>query len=419
MYNGSMEQSDTRGGVSDQSLVELNRIAAQPGDWKTILDEFVHKLRSSLIFDNIVLYQTDFETRRLEAIYARALGRGRSAEADSNWGESIAAQVAADQKLFLDEPCKSASRNRVQAPCLMGLPLLPVNGLPGSLIFIRFGGPDFSIQDHEICSFAQTQINLLVARKIASDLTQIAQDQRKAAKLQEEFIHTISHELRSPLGFIKGYVTTLLREDIQWDHQTQVDFLNIIDRETNHLEDLFDNLLDSARLQSGQLIFDLQAVRVDSLIRDEVKRALLNHPELEVAFDFSQEVPAIQGDPRRLAQVFDNLLSNSIKYAPGAPIKFQVSYDSQTMSIRYSNSGPSIPEPYLSKIFTRFYRTPDQALKAHGSGLGLYICKQIIEQHQGSLSVESPAGGGVAFTITLPMSREMVNPSEKELIHGD
>jgi signal transduction histidine kinase len=73
------------------------------------------------------------------------------------------------------------------------------------------------------------------------------------------------------------------------------------------------------------------------------------------------------------------------------------------MTIRYSNAGPGIPEPYLSKIFTRFFRTPDQALKAHGSGLGLYICKQIIEQHQGEIIINSPPEGGVVFTITLPM----------------
>jgi signal transduction histidine kinase len=403
MYNDSMELIDTPGKISNQSLLELGRIAAQPGDWNRVLDEFVHALRHSLIFDNLVLYQTDFESGRLEAIYARALGRGRSAEADSNWGEAIAAQVASEQKIFLDDSCSNTASDRLSSPCLYGLPLMPVDRLPGSLVFIRFGGPHYAAADQKIAQFASQQINTLITRKLANDLGKVAVDQRNAAKLQEEFIHTISHELRSPLGFIKGYVTTLLREDIQWDQKTQIDFLNIIDRETNHLEDLFDNLLDSARLQSGQLVFDLQAVRVDSLIRDEVKRAQLNHPEIEVKFEFESEVPPIQGDPRRLAQVFDNLLSNSIKYAPGAPIKFEIFHDSQWMTIRYSNAGPGIPEPYLSKIFTRFFRTPDQALKAHGSGLGLYICKQIIEQHQGEIIINSPPEGGVVFTITLPM----------------
>jgi signal transduction histidine kinase len=419
MYNESMELTDTGGDVSDQHLVEFCRVAARPGDWKQNLDELVHRLRNSLIFDNIVLYQTDFENRRLEAIYARALGRGRSAEADSNWGESIAAQVAQDQRVVKDGPCTVAVQNRLNIPCLLGIPLLPVAALPGSLIFIRFGGPDFTAQDLQTAQFAAQQVNSLVARKLASDLENVVEDQKNAARLQEEFIHTISHELRSPLGFIKGYVTTLLREDIQWDHQTQIDFLNIIDRETNNLEDLFDNLLDSARLQSGQLMFDFQAVRVDSLIRDEVNRAQLNHPELEVVFNFESDVPPIVGDPRRLSQVFDNLLSNSIKYASGAPVKFEVSHDPQYMTILYSNSGPGIPEPYLSKIFTRFYRTPDQALKAHGSGLGLYICKQIIEQHHGTMGIASPLSGGVSFTITLPMDASSGFQSERELNHGD
>ncbi len=403
MYNTSMKFLTNTAGALDDSLLGLSQAVNYSHDWKKSLDEFVRKLRKIFIFDNIVLYQTDFDSHRLEVIYARAQGRGKSAEADSNWGESIAAAVAQEQKSLLDSPSHTNVQDRLASPLLLGIPLMAGENLPGSLVFIRFGGPDFSRADQELAQFAAQQVNGIVARKIVNEMGIVVENQRKASRLQEEFIHTISHELRSPLGFIKGYVTTLLREDIQWDKNTQTDFLNIIDRETNHLEDLFDNLLDSARLQSGQLKFDLQAVRVDSLIRDEVKRAQLNHPDLDVRFDFEPEVPPIEGDPRRLAQVFDNLLSNSRKYAPGATIKFEVRHDTNVMTIRYSNSGPGIPEPYLSQIFTRFYRTPDQALKAHGTGLGLYICKQIVEQHRGTLTVASPNGEGVLFTITLPV----------------
>jgi len=403
MVNHSMKVHENEGAALDARLMELSQSIDTSEAWKKCLDEFVRKLRHVVIFDNIVLYQTDFESRRLEPIYARALGRGKSAEADSNWGESIAAAVAQEQKSLLDYPALTSEKDRLSSPVLYGIPLMPGESLPGSLVFIRFGGPEFSAQDQEVAQFAARHINGIVAKKILGDMGQFVDIQRKASRLQEEFIHTVSHELRSPLGFIKGYVTTLLREDIQWDQKTQTDFLNIIDRETNHLEDLFDNLLDSARLQSGQLKFDLQAVRVDSLIRDEVKRAQLNHPEIQVTFDFEPEVPPIEVDPRRLAQVFDNLLSNSLKYAPGAHIVFKVRHDTHHMIIDYSNNGPRIPEPYLSQIFTRFYRTPDQLTKAHGTGLGLYICRQIVEQHRGTLTASSPDEGGVLFTITLPV----------------
>lgn len=412
MYNDSMSFSEKDALITEKELLDLSALIQPSQDWKSSLDQFVHQLRKVIIFDNLVVYQTDFGSHRLEVIYARALGRGRSAEADSNWGESIAPLVAQEQKIHLEQPSIFAENDRINTPCLLGIPLLAGERLPGSLILVRFGGPSFTSRDQEIARFAARQINSLVAMKIVSEMDQMLEDQRMAARLQEEFIHTISHELRSPLGFIKGYVTTLLREDIQWDKKTQTDFLNIIDRETNHLEDLFDNLLDSARLQSGQLKFDLQAVRVDSLIRDEVKRAQLNNPDLKVTFDFGAEVPPIQADPRRLTQVFDNLLSNSLKYAPGSPVQFKIEHDSRCMTIYYSNSGPGIPEPYLSRIFTRFYRTPDQALKSHGTGLGLYICKQIIEKHQGTLTVASPQEGGVLFTLTLPMPDSQETKSE-------
>ncbi len=412
MHSYETKALDEKLSAPDASLLELSQLVDYSENWKRTLDEFVHRLRNSVIFDNIVVYQTDFETHRLEVIYARALGRGKSAEADSNWGESIAAAVAQEQKSLLDYPGAGGSKDRLSTPILLGIPLMAGENLPGSLVFVRFGGPEFNAHDQEIARFAARQINTIVAHKVINDMGTIVERQRKASQLQEEFIHTVSHELRSPLGFIKGYVTTLLREDIQWDKKTQTDFLNIIDRETNHLEDLFDNLLDSARLQSGQLRFDLQAVRVDSLIRDEVKRAQLNHPDLDVRFYFEPEVPPIEGDPRRLAQVFDNLLSNSVKYAPGAAISFKVRRDPQRMTIYYSNNGPRIPEPYLSQIFTRFYRTPDQSMKAHGTGLGLYICKQIVEQHRGTLTASSPEEGGVLFTITLPMGSSPCESNE-------
>jgi signal transduction histidine kinase len=232
--------------------------------------------------------------------------------------------------------------------------------------------------------------------------------------LQQNFINTISHELRNPLGFIKGYTTTLLREDTQWDKLTQTDFLRIIERETNHLQELIDNLLDSSRLQSGQMSFDWQIVRLDSLIRDEVSRARINNPNLEFHLDFDAVVPPIHGDPNRLAQVIDNLINNSIKYAPGADIYITIRHTGKTILVDYRDAGPGLSEKYLSQIFERFFRDPDQSIKVHGSGLGLSICQEIIEKHLGEISASCPPGWGLSFSIHLPVDLESSSLNELE-----
>jgi len=228
------------------------------------------------------------------------------------------------------------------------------------------------------------------------------ESEKSTAQLQYDFINTISHELRSPLGFIKGYTTTLLRDDTQWDRSTQIDFLQIIERESNNLTELIDNLLDSSRLQSGLMKFNLQAVRLDSLIRDEINRSLIADPGQKIELICECDIPAIQADARRLAQVFDNLLANALKYARQAPITVSLNTDKKNVVIKFADKGPGIPKAYLSKIFTRFFRVPENSLREHGSGLGLSICKQIIELHQGSIQVQSDESGTI-FTILLPL----------------
>jgi signal transduction histidine kinase len=117
------------------------------------------------------------------------------------------------------------------------------------------------------------------------------------------------------------------------------------------------------------------------------------------------DIPTIQADTRRLAQVFDNLLSNSRKYAPNALVKITVAHDPTYITIKFIDNGPGIPSAYIPKIFTRFFRIPERSLDVHGSGLGLSICKQIIEMHKGEISAES-SETGTTFIIKLPVGAD-------------
>ena len=221
-------------------------------------------------------------------------------------------------------------------------------------------------------------------------------------QLQEDFIHALTHELRSPLGFIKGYATTLLRSDAEWNKATQKEFLEIIDHETDQLEELIENLLDSARLQSGQFLFNFQPIRIEAVLNDVIQRNQVNQPSLEIQTKFANSIPAIQGDPRRLAQVFENLINNSIKYAPNSKIEIEITPKANGVQVVFRDNGHGIPEKYLPFIFDRFFRNPEESVSIHGSGLGLYICRQIIQAHQGSIKVDSKSKKGTKFTIFLP-----------------
>ncbi|MFN8385687.1 MAG: HAMP domain-containing sensor histidine kinase [Anaerolineales bacterium] len=227
---------------------------------------------------------------------------------------------------------------------------------------------------------------------------------KRQMQLQEDFVSTISHELRTPLGFIKGYSTSLLRKDAEWDDVTRDEFLTIIDEEADRLSLLIENVLESARLQSKTLTLRFQPLRLDAILRDVVMRIRSHYKDLEVNIE-ANSTPSIHGDGVRIAQVFENLVTNAIKYAPGAPITVSLSSKGDAVMVMFKDGGPGIEAEALPLIFERFYRVKSEK-SVTGSGLGLYICKQIIQAHRGKIWAESAPGNGVAFFIELP-----INPS--------
>jgi signal transduction histidine kinase len=221
-------------------------------------------------------------------------------------------------------------------------------------------------------------------------------------QLQEDFVSTISHELRTPLGFIKGYSTSLLRQDTSWDAETQKEFLTIIDEEADRLSLLIENVLESARLQSKTLPLRFQPLRLDAVLRDVIMRLRTRNKNLDISMEL-KTAPPIHGDGVRLSQVFENLFTNAIKYAPGAPIIVVLNQVGETMVISFMDRGPGIPAESLPFIFDRFYRVRSERTVT-GTGLGLYICKQIIHAHRGKIWAESTPGQGTTFFIELPIN---------------
>ncbi|MFA5838267.1 MAG: ATP-binding protein [Bellilinea sp.] len=383
-------------------LYLINKILSGVENLHDAMNALVPVIRDYFIFDNVVVFLVDPMTLNLDVVYARATGRGKSAEADVAWGEIIGSQVIDSRQVILQEPQDTAQIDRLRRPFTLGVPLISHAETLGAIIFIRFGSPQYTPDQIAFAEYLADQLAVVAARENLIRENKRLEFQYRAFQVQEDFISTLSHELRTPLGFIKGYTTTLLRTDATWDEQAKEEFLTIIDHETDRMQDLISNLLDSAKLQSGQMIMDLQVVRLDALIKDVILRSKLHHPALDIQVEITEPIKPIQADPRRLAQTLENLISNAVKYAPGAPVKVKIAELSDGVRIEVSDTGPGIPEKYQAKIFDRFFRIQGSQQTTRGTGLGLFICKQIIQAHNGKIDLVSRVGKGSTFSIYLP-----------------
>jgi len=384
-------------------LQGLMRITAFANNSRTVIEKFLKSLREEFVFDNVAVYLRDGASDGLEVVYARAIGRAKNAEADAAWGETFAGQVLRSGRLLLQDPQPHAHpEDRLSQAYLLGLPMRSEEMVTGAVVFVRFGGPIYETEHIALASFAAELLATMFERAAWHDTTSELRELRRQMQLQEDFVSTISHELRTPLGFIKGYSTSLLRQDTSWDAETQKEFLTIIDEEADRLSLLIENVLESARLQSKTLPLRFQPIRLDAVLRDVIMRLRTRNKNLDISMEL-KTAPPIHGDGVRLSQVFENLFTNAIKYAPGAPIIVVLNQVGETMVISFMDRGPGIPAESLPFIFDRFYRVRSERTVT-GTGLGLYICKQIIHAHRGKIWAESTPGQGTTFFIELPIN---------------
>jgi signal transduction histidine kinase len=369
------------------------------------LDEIIYLARPVFIFDNMVLYLRR-GSEALEPAYARAIGRGRSQEAELVWGEATAYEAIQNGHVTIRTEGAEDVADRTLLRYSLGLPLRSGKDVKGAVVFIRFGGPTYKPDQIRLAEFIGMHVGQLLEHDQLVQKIVALEAERRLDRLQEDFIATVSHELLTPLGFIKGYATTLMRDDASWDDATMREFLAIIDEEADRLRELIDNLMDSSRLQAGTLRMSFQPVRIDTFLKDVISRAKSRDANNNIYLELETPELVLSVDPARLAQVFDNLLSNAAKYAPGAAITISLSQDSEMAHIHMQDNGPGIGPEHLPNLFKRFYRAPTKNTTVRGTGLGLFICRQIIRAHGGNISAESEPGKGTSFHIYLPFKRE-------------
>ena len=231
---------------------------------------------------------------------------------------------------------------------------------------------------------------------------------READRLKDEFVALISHDLRTPLTSITGYVELALEEDLTDEARG---FLHVVARNADRLLGLVNDLLFVARLQAGGLSLEPEDVDLAGVVRDGVKalapRAAAKAISLTCVLD---AVPPVHVDRGRMLQVLDNLVSNALKFTPeGGAVHVSLRQDDDCVRLEVTDSGIGIAPDDQRRLFQRFFRA-ENAIEQHlpGTGLGLYISRVIAEAHDGSLSVRSELGVGSTFRLELPLARAAV-----------
>jgi two-component system phosphate regulon sensor histidine kinase PhoR len=238
------------------------------------------------------------------------------------------------------------------------------------------------------------------------DITERQEAEREAERLKDEFFALVSHELRTPLTSIMGYLE-ILTEDAEgkldeedWHH------LEVMRRNAERLLRLVGDILLVAQVQAGTFTVTAEVVDVATLVAHSAEAAMPIAEEKEIALEVhSEPVPSIEGDSDRLAQLLDNLISNALKFTPaGERIDVRSSNSDGAITVEVENTGSYLPPEEQEHLFDRFFRASGAVRQAvSGVGLGLAICKAIVEAHGGTISVRSEEGVSTTFSFRLPV----------------
>jgi len=238
--------------------------------------------------------------------------------------------------------------------------------------------------------------------------------QKRLSEMKNDFINNMTHELKTPVALIKGFAETLARDDAHPDVSTVREFGQIIADESDRLTRLIDNLLNAARVEAGGLSISLVPdVALDKIAAQSAAAFREQTDRHTIDVDFPNDFVPIHADPHWLRQLLDNLLANAIKYSPnGGRIQVRGGYDSANVYVSVTAEGLGLSPEEQTRIFTRFYRAPDKKRMSKGAGLGLYLCKSVVEAHGGQINVHSEEGKGATFTFALPREAKSAKTDE-------
>jgi signal transduction histidine kinase len=339
-------------------------------------------------------------------------------EADSRWnfrknGPLLSNKAQADTRLLPDLVAALQLQSLMVAPITRGPEILGLLAVAD-----RVGRAPFSDEDLNLLLALAGQATIAVENlRLHDEIKKANVLLQEYDRLKSEFVGIVAHDFRRPLMAIRGFAELVLEED-DLPAPTRQEFMRTVISETDHLALLANDTLLITQIETGQLSFSFREVDVGPFLLEAVPLGLSDN---SVLLDVPQGFPKIWADPDRLRQVLTNLVSNAVKYStPGESIVVRVrERGTQHIVIEVVDHGLGIPPEQIGKLFQKFARVrTEDHLKVSGTGLGLYICRLIVEGHGGQIWVESEPGKGSTFGMALPMdarlARRPLLPSERD-----
>ena len=244
----------------------------------------------------------------------------------------------------------------------------------------------------------------------------LRREAERANEIKSQFLAMISHELRTPLTSIIGFTTTMLAEDVHWEPEEQLDFIQTIQSEGFRLQELIDHLLDLSRLEAGILPISPEPVSLHEIMEDALPQMHTLTTGKSLTIQLPSNLPPVYADKKRISQVLVNLVRNSAAYSPrGTEIKITANIQKGFLKINVIDQGPGIPPSDHKRVFRAFQRGAlgDNGL-LKGAGLGLAICKGLVDAHNGRIWINRKTTPGTTISFTLPFKPEnvMINAAE-------
>jgi two-component system NtrC family sensor kinase len=265
------------------------------------------------------------------------------------------------------------------------------------LNYYEVGFPDGRVGNAQLTSIQEVGYALTM-----QDITYL----KEMDRMRSEFVHTVSHDLRSPLTSVIGY--TELVERAGELNEDQRDFLKRIQDSVQHITALINDLLDLGSVEAG-MDTRREYVQPEAILRYTLNmlQGTIKNKRIKVHTELAPSLPAIRANPIRLRQLLDNVVGNAIKYShQGGEVGISILSEGNQIIIKISDNGPGIPADDQPHIFDKFYRGSNITEHVSGSGLGLAIVKSIVDSHQGRIWVESAPGTGTSFFIVLPIKSD-------------
>ncbi|MDP1714049.1 MAG: DUF4118 domain-containing protein [Anaerolineales bacterium] len=325
---------------------------------------------------------------------------------DVSQGETVELNITGTQSFAFRLP----ESNQLTRPPEWVVPIQVARGILGEIRLWR-AAPALTSSEKRLLQTFANQGALALERARLAQAESRARVLEESDRLKSAILSSVSHELRTPLSTIKAAASSLRSNDVNWDSAARPELIAAIDDEADHLNMLVGNLLDMSRIESGVLKPKREWNILSEIVGSVLARMKHLAEEHRIEVDMPESLPLIPVDYVQMEQVFTNLVSNSVKYAPEkSMISMRAFVEGDSIHAVVSNQGPQVPQEHLERIFDKFFRIT-AADRVTGTGLGLSICKGIIEAHGGRLWAEN-IPDGLAFNFTLPLLWEGVSPQK-------